>query len=82
MGEWPAERVDPLLGQRLLTITSEWWEQPLIVIGALAEVQGSGLKDAQSWPHNHPTNAVLSSAMPPNGMHLSSKASLIRITIA
>jgi hypothetical protein len=64
MGEWPAERVDPLLGQRLLTITSEWWEQPLIVIGALAEVQGSGLKDAQSWPHNHPTNAVLSSAMP------------------
>jgi hypothetical protein len=32
-----AERVDPLLAQRLLTITSEWWAQPLIVIGALAE---------------------------------------------
>jgi hypothetical protein len=42
-------QVDPSSGQRLLTITSEWWAQPLVMIGALAEDQGNWPKGAQSW---------------------------------
>jgi hypothetical protein len=71
-----AERVDPLLAQRLLTITSEWWAQPLIVIGALAaSPEASGLK-----MRNHRPITIQPIPFYPqphsNRNHLSSESSL------